>query len=36
MQTVVILLELVIIPVIAIAVGIAMFRRRPKDDGGRK
>ena len=36
MQTFVIVLEFVVIPVIAIAVGIALFMRRRNDDGGGK
>jgi len=34
METFVIVLEFVVIPVIAIAVGMALFMRRRKDDGG--
>jgi hypothetical protein len=36
METFVIILEFVVIPVIAIAVGIAVFTRRRNDGGGDK
>jgi len=36
METFVIVLEFVVIPVIAIAVGIAVFMRRQKKDDGPK
>jgi hypothetical protein len=36
MQTVVILLEFVVIPIAAIAVALALFVRGRKKDGGRK